>query len=69
MDMQFWLEQAEAELRRCNDGTKGLWQPFPAVLPVAAPRPRPLQQQTQRGKSELILGPVRGFLGADDVRE
>jgi hypothetical protein len=23
MDMRFWLEQAEAELRQCNDGTKG----------------------------------------------
>jgi class 3 adenylate cyclase/tetratricopeptide (TPR) repeat protein len=23
MDMRFWIEQAEAELRQCNDGTKG----------------------------------------------
>jgi hypothetical protein len=23
MDMRFWLTQAEAELRQCNDGTKG----------------------------------------------
>ncbi len=23
MDMRFWLHQVEAELRQCNDGTKG----------------------------------------------
>jgi len=59
-----------AERTLCATGQSALSCKFPpALLPVAAPRLQPLQQQTQRRKGGLILGAVGSFLGANDVRE